>query len=80
MHIEDEWEAFYSSLDFFKAVFGEDVGGRVADVMVRLAQEQETLFVNGVVDGNASPNIYKLNGFGYLMGAGRSFVIRRDFN
>ena len=70
MFIEDDWEAFYSSLEFFETIFGEDIGRRVADVMVRLARVQDQLLVNGIVDGNPSPNIYKLNGFGYLMGVG----------
>ena len=76
MHIDDEWEAFHASLDFFSAVFGEDIGRKVADIMVKLARDQELLLIKGVVDGSPSPNIYKLNGFGYLMGVGMGLLLR----
>ena len=71
MNIDGDWEAFYASLDIFRNVFGEKSGTEIAGVVARLAQAQEELLINGIVNGNSSPNIYKLNGFGYLMGSGK---------
>jgi hypothetical protein len=70
LEIEDEWEAFRASLQPCVALFGEVGAKRLSDVLVRLAQAQEELLINGIVDGMPSPDINKLSGFAYLSGSG----------
>jgi hypothetical protein len=65
---DDQWDVFSIALKPITKIFGNEYGVRFNDIIVKLAQSQESLLIKGEIDGNKSPNLYKLSGIAYLSG------------
>jgi hypothetical protein len=75
----DEWMAFNRALAPVVSIFGGVVGPKVADLLMSLAQAQETLLIKGEVQGVPSADIRKLSGFAYMSGVDTWVDVPRMF-